>query len=434
VTPPQTDNPPSVGLTVSPTGGAAPLTVNVDASASTDTDQTPIASYTFAFGDGTTVGPQAGPTASHVYPNPGKYTVTVTVADTGGLTSTATAAITVTSTDAPPKAALTLTPASGPAPLLVRADASGSTDTDGTPIATYSFDFGDGSSVGPQAGAIASHQYASPGTYQVVVTVTDTAGLASTAQQSVTVTTDAPPVASLSLTPTTGRAPLPVSADASASTDNDATPISSYRFDFGDGTVVGPQAAATATHTYASAGTYTVRLTVTDTAGLASSVTQQVTATTPAGTQFVGNSGFETNTTGWNTNGRANVTLTRVSDAHSGSFAAALTNTDGTATPDCTLNDSPNWVTKTESGTYTAALWVKAPTAGAKLTLRIREYNGSTNVGQLTTSVTLSTSWQQVKLPYVPTTLGSSLDFTAYTSNTPSGTCFLADDATETLS
>jgi PKD repeat protein len=241
-------------------------------------------------------------------------------------------------------------------------------------------------------------------------------------------------VASLTVTPTTGRAPLPVSADASASTDTDATPIASYRIDFGDGTVVGPQAGPTATHTYAAAGTYTVKLTVTDTAGLASTATQQVTATTPAGTQFIGNSGFETSTTGWNTNGRATVSLTRVTDPHSGSYAVALTNTDTASAPDCTLNDSPNWVTKTESGTYTAALWVKAPTAGAKLTLRIREYNGSTNVGQATASITLSTAWQQIKLPYVPTTIGSNLDFTAYTNNSPPGTCFVADDATETLS
>jgi hypothetical protein len=77
---------------------------------------------------------------------------------------------------------------------------------------------------------------------------------------------------------------------------------------------------------------------------------------------------------------------------------------------------------------------VKAPTAGAKLTLRIREYNGSTNVGQATASITLSTAWQQIKLPYVPTTIGSNLDFTAYTNNSPPGTCFVADDATETLS
>ena len=51
-----------------------------------------------------------------------------------------------------------------------------------------------------------------------------------------------------------------MTADASASTDTDATPIASYRFDFGDGTArSGRRPAATATHTYTLPGTYTVR-------------------------------------------------------------------------------------------------------------------------------------------------------------------------------
>src|SRR5262249_5716633 len=54
-----------------------------------------------------------------------------------------------------------------------------------------------------------------------------------------------PPVARLTVTPSSGAAPLSVTANASASTDADGT-IASYRFDFGDGTVVGPQSGATA--------------------------------------------------------------------------------------------------------------------------------------------------------------------------------------------
>ena len=59
------------------------------------------------------------------------------------------------------------------------------------------------------------------------------------------------PRASLTVTPTSGPAPLNVTADASASTAGNA-PISSYTFNFGDGTTVGPQAGATASHTYQS--------------------------------------------------------------------------------------------------------------------------------------------------------------------------------------
>jgi alkanesulfonate monooxygenase SsuD/methylene tetrahydromethanopterin reductase-like flavin-dependent oxidoreductase (luciferase family) len=65
-------------------------------------------------------------------------------------------------------------------------------------------------------------------------------------------------VAALSINPQSGTAPLDVTADASASTDTDVTPIANYTFDFGDGTaVVGPQASPTAQHTYATAGGYT---------------------------------------------------------------------------------------------------------------------------------------------------------------------------------
>src|SRR5947208_3760215 len=74
-----------------------------------------------------------------------------------------------------------------------------------------------------------------------------------------------PPVARLTVTPSSGTAPLTVSADASASSDADGT-IVSYRFDFGDGTVVGPQPGTTATHTYA-AGNWTASVLVTDSGG-----------------------------------------------------------------------------------------------------------------------------------------------------------------------
>src|SRR5206468_1779944 len=74
-----------------------------------------------------------------------------------------------------------------------------------------------------------------------------------------------PPVAQLSLTPSTGPEPLTVTADASGSSDSDDA-IASYRFDFGDGTVLDPQAGPTATHTYA-AGNWIASVIVTDAAG-----------------------------------------------------------------------------------------------------------------------------------------------------------------------
>ena len=79
---------------------------------------------------------------------------------------------------------------------------------------------------------------------------------------------DARPVASLRVTPRSGRAPLLVTADGSASTDDHG--VATYRFSFGDGTVL-TQASPLATHTYTTARKYVVVLTVTDGAGFTSS-------------------------------------------------------------------------------------------------------------------------------------------------------------------
>jgi hypothetical protein len=65
--------------------------------------------------------------------------------------------------------------------------------------------------------------------------------------------------------------------DASTSTDADGS-IASYRFDFGDGTIVGPQAEATAVHTYAG-GDWVCTVTVTDNGGLTDTTAAPVTAT-----------------------------------------------------------------------------------------------------------------------------------------------------------
>jgi parallel beta-helix repeat protein len=191
----------------------------------------------------------------------------------------------------PPTASLTVTPSSGTAPLNVTADASGSRDPDGT-IVSYRFDFGDGTVVGPQPGSSATHTYAAAGSYTVQATVTDNGGATASATATVTVSTPAnqPPTASLTVTPSSGTAPLPVVASAMGSRDPDGT-IVSYRFDFGDGTVVGPQSASVATHVY-GAGRWIAQVTVTDNAGASATASASVTvASLPAGPVGVGGGG-----------------------------------------------------------------------------------------------------------------------------------------------
>jgi PKD repeat protein len=241
---------------------------------------------------------------------------------------------------------------------------------------------------------------------------------------------DNPPTVALTVSPSSGTAPLDVTADASASTDADETPIATYNFDFGDGTTTGPQASATSIHTYTAAGSYTVTVTVTDTAALSSTASRLLSVNSA---NLVGNSGFETDLTGWNNNNNASETLTRVGGGHSGSWAAKLTNV-GTKNTSCVLNDSPNWIRTTQAGTYTGTMWVRADSAGGSFKLRFREYQGSTQVGTQATTVKLTTSWQQVTLTYTPAAPGvSALDFNALVSSAQPGTCFYADDASITV-
>jgi len=97
--------------------------------------------------------------------------------------------ITVQPANQPPTAGLIATPSNGNEPLQVTLDASGSSDPDGT-IVSYLFDCGDGTIVGPQAGAVVGHIYLA-GNRTAVVTVTDNNG--GTSSASVPITVSPPP-------------------------------------------------------------------------------------------------------------------------------------------------------------------------------------------------------------------------------------------------
>jgi len=93
---------PVASFTATPTFGTGPLSVNVDASASSDSNcdgpgNCDPLTYEWTWGD-TTVTPGTGVAASHVYANPGTYTLTLVVSDPAGYSSSATATITVTGT------------------------------------------------------------------------------------------------------------------------------------------------------------------------------------------------------------------------------------------------------------------------------------------------------------------------------------------------
>jgi len=87
--------------------------------------------------------------------------------------------------------------------------------------------------------------------------------------------TVAAPAVMLAVTPTSGIAPVTVTASTAGSSCSGAT-IASTQINFGDGTVV---KAASASHAYNSAGTYTVTATATGSNGLTGTAQQKVTIT-----------------------------------------------------------------------------------------------------------------------------------------------------------
>jgi PKD domain len=92
-----------------------------------------------------------------------------------------------------PVAALSANPISGEPPLVVNFNASASSDPDTSDtIASYTFDFGDGSAPVTQAGATIAHTYQSNGHFHATVRVTDNHGLASLNLASVEIEVELP--------------------------------------------------------------------------------------------------------------------------------------------------------------------------------------------------------------------------------------------------
>lgn len=169
-----------------------------------------------------------------------------------------------------PLAKFTATPTSA-RPQVIKLDASESTATVGT-ISAYRWTFGDeaeGAAARETTVPSEVHAYAATGTFTVTLVVLDDKGTASepfTQQVTISSVNTAAPKAII-VGPGTATPGSPVLFDGSASTPK--SDLVSYAWSFDDPLSVTQNTASTvqAAHTFATAGNYRVKLTVTDSLG-----------------------------------------------------------------------------------------------------------------------------------------------------------------------
>ncbi len=263
---------PEASFTESATLVSPGTNVTFDASGSSDVDGT-IVGYTWDFGDGTT---GSGVTAVYAYPVSGSYTVTLTVLDNDGLSSSTSHVIVV---NARPTAAFAIFPAAPFVGDAIVFDGSSSRDPEGS-LSAFVWDFGD--TTPTATGVNVTHAYAQPGTYVVVLQVTDSVGWTDARSMNVVVRQNQPPAAVFAMTLGRVNPGDSVTFDASGSTDSDGS-IVSYSWSFGDGATA---QGVSQVHAYAAPGTYTVALTVTDDRGASGTASSAVQVNAPPVASF----------------------------------------------------------------------------------------------------------------------------------------------------
>jgi PKD repeat protein len=179
-----------------------------------------------------------------MYTSRGTYTVKLTVKNAYG-TSTAIKKDYIT-VGVGPKAAFTANPTSGDAPMNVAF-----TDQSTGQVTSWSWDFGDGQGSSDKNPI---HTYWTAGVYNVILTVSNEFGTSDiTKAQYITVVGDL--IAKFDANPSSGKAPLAVKF-----TDRSIGGPTAWSWDFGDGAT---STAQNPSHTFTTAGSFDVKLTIT---------------------------------------------------------------------------------------------------------------------------------------------------------------------------
>lgn len=241
------------------------------------TTGSPLRSLSVDFGDGATQdqtpGSSTAVTASHVYGSSGNYTVTALATDTNGDTGSARTAVSI-SRVSPPTVVVTVPDGATPNTVTKITITATPSTVSKSPIQSVAVNFGDGTrkTLTGNPGSV-QHVYSAAGTFTISAVATDENGASGSG--SAVIVVGGGTVASFTVLPTSPTAGAEAAFDASASTPQGS--IVSYAWDFGDGTTSSPVSIPTEKHTFATAGSYNVRLTITDTAHHQASVVKQIT-------------------------------------------------------------------------------------------------------------------------------------------------------------
>lgn len=235
-------NGPTASFTASPLEGEAPLAVKF-----TDTSTGSPTKWAWDFGDG---GKSNVKSPSHTYSGAGTYTVKLTVTNSYGSDTFEAASYIRAYSITAPVANFSFNPVSGPAPLSVQfQDLSTGGPT------SWEWDFNSDGII-DSTERNPTYVYKSQGTYSITLKAIN--GTAVGSKTKPIIIGDSL-LAAFTASPREGNAPLTVQFN-----DTSSGNATSWLWDFGDGNKSTSQSPS---HTYFSAGNYTVRLTVTNAFG-----------------------------------------------------------------------------------------------------------------------------------------------------------------------